>query len=69
MYVGPDPEDYQPLIDWGIVSEPAPGANGKRIHYAQGKTLGGSSARNQQIYHRCVPQKVSKSKNHTKLNF
>jgi hypothetical protein len=40
MYVGPDPEDFQPLIDWGIVTEPVAGANGRRIHYAQGKTLG-----------------------------
>jgi hypothetical protein len=40
MYVGPDPEDYQPLIDWGIFTEPIPGANGRRFHYAQGKTLG-----------------------------
>ncbi|KAH7401726.1 hypothetical protein DE146DRAFT_715943 [Phaeosphaeria sp. MPI-PUGE-AT-0046c] len=53
-YVGPDPEDYQPLIDWGIFSEPVPGANGRVFHYAQGKTLGGSSARNQQIYHRAT---------------
>jgi choline dehydrogenase len=52
MYVGPNVEDYQPLIDWGIFSEPVVGGNGKRVHYAQGKTLGGSSARNQQIYHR-----------------
>jgi len=51
-YVGPDPEDYQPSIDWGIFSEPVPGADGRVIHYAQGKTLGGSSARNQEIYHR-----------------
>jgi choline dehydrogenase len=54
MYVGPDVEDYQPLVDWGIFTEPVPSASGRRIHYAQGKTLGGSSARNQQIYHRCV---------------
>ncbi|OWY52967.1 alcohol oxidase [Alternaria alternata] len=54
MYVGPDPEDYQPLIDWGIFTEPIPGANGRRFHYAQGKTLGGSSARNQEIYHRAT---------------
>ena len=39
-YVGPNPEDYQPLIDWGIFTEPIPGANGRRFHYAQGKTLG-----------------------------
>jgi choline dehydrogenase len=40
MYVGPNPEDYQPLIDWGIFTEPIPAANGRRFHYAQGKTLG-----------------------------
>ena len=40
MYVGPRLEDYQPLIDWGIFTEPLPAANGRRIHYAQGKTLG-----------------------------
>jgi hypothetical protein len=40
MYVGPDLEDYQPLIDWGIFTEPIPGAAGRRMHYAQGKTLG-----------------------------
>ncbi|KAL1797910.1 hypothetical protein ACET3X_004516 [Alternaria dauci] len=54
MYVGPDPDDYQPLIDWGIFTEPIPAANGRRFHYAQGKTLGGSSARNQEIYHRAT---------------
>jgi choline dehydrogenase len=53
-YVGPNLEDYQPLIDWGIFTEPIPGANGRRFHYAQGKTLGGSSARNQEIYHRAT---------------
>jgi hypothetical protein len=40
MYVGPNLEDYQPLIDWGIFTEPIPGAAGRRMHYAQGKTLG-----------------------------
>ncbi|KAF2831897.1 alcohol oxidase [Ophiobolus disseminans] len=52
MYTGPEPEDYQPLIDWGIFTEPIAGAAGRVQHYAQGKTLGGSSARNQMIYHR-----------------
>ena len=28
------------------------GANNRRLHYAQGRTLGGSSARNYMIYHR-----------------
>ncbi|KAK2054191.1 alcohol oxidase [Colletotrichum caudatum] len=40
----------QPLMDWSLVSEPIPGAGGRRIHYAQGKTLGGSSAINTMSY-------------------
>lgn len=40
MYVGPTADDYQPLVDWGIFTEPIPGANGRRFFYAQGKTLG-----------------------------
>ncbi|KAL6155555.1 hypothetical protein ACJBU6_05769 [Exserohilum turcicum] len=54
LYNGPNADDYQPLIDWGFFTEPMPGANGRRFFYAQGKTLGGSSARNQQIYHRAT---------------
>lgn len=47
-------EDYprQPLIDWDLVSTPQASAGGRRIHYAQGKTLGGSSALNTMTYHR-----------------
>ncbi|RDL34557.1 FAD protein [Venustampulla echinocandica] len=42
----------QPLVDWGLVSEPQPGAGNLRYHYAQGKTLGGSSALNTMGFHR-----------------
>ncbi|KAF2177983.1 GMC oxidoreductase [Zopfia rhizophila CBS 207.26] len=47
-------EDYprQPLMDWGLLSTPQPSAGNRRIHYAQGKTLGGSSAINTMAYHR-----------------
>ena len=47
-------EDYpqQPLVDWGLVSAPQIGALNRRIHYAQGKTLAGSSALNAMAYHR-----------------
>ncbi|KAF2820096.1 choline dehydrogenase [Ophiobolus disseminans] len=47
-------EDYppQPLVDWDLVSAPIPSAGGRRVHYAQGKTLGGSSAINTMAYHR-----------------
>lgn len=42
----------QPLMDWGLVSTPQSGALARRIHYAQGKTLSGSSALNALAYHR-----------------
>ena len=41
-----------PLMDWGLVSVPQTGALSRRIHYAQGKTLSGSSALNAMAYHR-----------------
>jgi choline dehydrogenase len=50
--VGSDPDDTQPLIDWGFVTTPQAGIQGRRTHYARGKTLGGSSARNYLAYHR-----------------
>ncbi|KAF3044427.1 hypothetical protein E8E12_010550 [Didymella heteroderae] len=50
QWVGAEPDDWQPLIDWGLFTEPQ--ISGKRIHYAQGKNLGGSSGRNQMMYHR-----------------
>ena len=39
-----------PLIDWGFVTAPIEGLNGRAFHYARGKTLGGSSARNYMVY-------------------
>ncbi|KAL9101417.1 MAG: hypothetical protein Q9163_003328 [Psora crenata] len=42
----------QPRMDWGIISTPQTGTLNRRIHYAQGKTLGGSSALNAMAYHR-----------------
>lgn len=47
-------EDYprQPLIDWDLLAAPQPLVGNRRIHYAQGKTLGGSSAINTMAYHR-----------------
>ncbi|KAF6811615.1 choline dehydrogenase [Colletotrichum sojae] len=50
-FIDPTPESTpQPLMDWSLVSEPIPGAGGRRVHYAQGKTLGGSSAINTMSY-------------------
>ncbi|PYH40696.1 GMC family oxidoreductase [Aspergillus saccharolyticus JOP 1030-1] len=49
--VGSDPTTSA-LHDWGFVAEKVPGANGRSIHYARGKCLGGSSAMNFMIYQR-----------------
>ncbi|MBE7158880.1 MAG: GMC family oxidoreductase, partial [Rhodospirillales bacterium] len=52
FYTGTDPSNYQPLIDWGINTTPQPGSADRILHYARGKTMGGSSARNYFLYHR-----------------
>lgn len=57
QFAGADVDDWQPLIDWGLATLPQAGGNGRRYHYAQGKCLGGSSERNQMIYHRYLPTK------------
>lgn len=41
LFVGSDPSDTNPLVDWNFVTEPQRGANGRKIHYARGKCLGG----------------------------
>ncbi|KAH6663649.1 glucose-methanol-choline oxidoreductase [Halenospora varia] len=51
-YAGRSVDDWQPMIDWGYASTPQAGAYGQRIHYARGKTLGGSTARNYMAYQR-----------------
>ena len=38
-----------PLIDWGFVTAPMAALNGRSFHYARGKTMGGSSARNYMV--------------------
>lgn len=40
----------QPLMDWSLVSEPIASAGGRQVHYAQAKTLGGSSSINTMSY-------------------
>lgn len=55
-FTGKSPRDVNPLIDWGFVTTPQPGANGASYHYARGKTLGGCSARNYLAYHRGTRQ-------------
>lgn len=50
-FIDPSPSfTPQPLMDWSLVSEPIPGADGRQVHYAQAKTLGGSSSINTMSY-------------------
>ncbi|KAL8651494.1 MAG: hypothetical protein Q9210_003213 [Variospora velana] len=49
---GTDPANFNPLVDWGFVTQPLKGVDGRQIHYTRGKTLGGTSARNYMYYQR-----------------
>ncbi|KAL8904482.1 MAG: hypothetical protein Q9207_003246 [Kuettlingeria erythrocarpa] len=51
---GTDRTDFNPLVDWGFVTEPQKALGGRRLHYTRGKTLGGTSARNWLYYQSCV---------------
>lgn len=51
-FTGADPTDVNPVIDWAFVTTPQAGLGGRRLHYARGKCLGGSSARNYFLYQR-----------------
>ena len=51
FFVGADPEDVNPRVDWGIVTEPQAAMHDRRIHIARGKCLGGSSGRHFFFYH------------------
>ncbi|KAI9042663.1 GMC family oxidoreductase [Aspergillus affinis] len=51
-YTGRSKTDWQPLIDWGYVTTPQAGSYNDELHYARGKCLGGSSARNYMVYQR-----------------
>lgn len=53
-FTGSDPNDFQPLIDWGFSTTPQPGCANRVLHYARGKTLGGCSARNYMLYQRAT---------------
>ena len=37
-------------FDWGMMTEPEPGLNGRRIHQARGRVIGGSSSINGMVY-------------------
>ncbi|KAL2067646.1 hypothetical protein VTL71DRAFT_15742 [Oculimacula yallundae] len=51
-FAGASPADTNPLVDWNFITEPQAGAGYRKVHYARGKCLGGSSARNFMIYQR-----------------
>ncbi|KAL8801769.1 MAG: hypothetical protein Q9182_004241 [Xanthomendoza sp. 2 TL-2023] len=46
FFSGTDPDDVNPLVDWGFVTQPLKAVDNRRLHYTRGKTLGGTSARN-----------------------
>lgn len=50
--IGASSLDTVPTTDWGFQTEPQPHLNNRRVHYARGKCLGGSSALNFMVYHR-----------------
>lgn len=52
QYSGSSPEDSHPTIDWNFVTEAQAGVNQRHMRYARGKTLGGTSARHYNVYHR-----------------
>jgi choline dehydrogenase len=41
IWAGASPLDTNPLVDWNFITVPQAGANGRKIHYARGKCLGG----------------------------
>ncbi|CDM35856.1 CAZyme family AA3 [Penicillium roqueforti] len=51
LSMGSDPTFSSPE-DWGFVARDQSGANGRSIHFARGKCLGGSSALNFMVYQR-----------------
>jgi choline dehydrogenase len=51
-YLGKNPLFQNPLIDWRQMTTPQTGLEGKSVLYPQGRTLGGSSARNFMWYQR-----------------
>jgi choline dehydrogenase len=57
-----------PLVDWELLSQPQTGAVNRKVHYAAGKTLGGSSAIHTLAYHRPTKgthQRWAKAAGHT----
>ncbi|KAL8722886.1 MAG: hypothetical protein Q9225_000719 [Loekoesia sp. 1 TL-2023] len=51
-FSGKSPFDIAPLVDWAFLTTPQTGTDNQPAHYARGKCLGGSSARNYLTYQR-----------------
>ncbi|KIK66312.1 hypothetical protein GYMLUDRAFT_38133 [Collybiopsis luxurians FD-317 M1] len=58
VFIGSSPLDSNPIEDWNFVTTPQPGASDRQVHYARGKCLGGSSAKNFMIYQRPTVQSL-----------
>jgi choline dehydrogenase len=43
--VGTSASEIDPSIDWGFMTVPVPGVNDRSVHFARGKTLGGTSGK------------------------
>lgn len=52
MWTSKSTSDVNPLVDWGFNTTPQAGAFDQIVHYARGKALGGSTARNYMAYTR-----------------
>ncbi|RMD39761.1 hypothetical protein DV735_g5372, partial [Chaetothyriales sp. CBS 134920] len=50
-YIGKEVDDWHPGIDWGFLTTPQEYVLKEPAHYARGKALGGSTARNIMTYH------------------
>ncbi|KAH7382517.1 hypothetical protein DE146DRAFT_704077, partial [Phaeosphaeria sp. MPI-PUGE-AT-0046c] len=57
---GSSPDAIIPGVDWGFVTTPQAGMNNRSLHYARGKTLGGSSARNYYTYQRPTAESLER---------
>ena len=52
LWTSKNTSDVNPLVDWGFNTTPQAGAFEQIVHYARGKALGGSTARNYMAYTR-----------------
>lgn len=60
MWTSKSTSDVNPLVDWGFNTTPQAGAFNQIVHYARGKGLGGSTARNYMAYTRGTVESYQK---------